>query len=216
MTNPRRNRERKAARRPPFRDPRPVILIVCEGENTEREYFEGFWHAARNPRVQIHISRKHGVPKTLVEAAKELKKEAQNRAKKQDDENLAIDSVWCVRDVDEHPNLPDAKQMARDNEIYMAISNPCFELWLLLHFRESPGMQHRDKVRQLLKGCVPQYDKHVDYQVYSAGYSQAVIRAQRLDQSAASDGESGRNPTTGVYKLTELIRGERVGESFQE
>jgi hypothetical protein len=216
MTKPRRDRERKAARRLPFRDPRPVILIVCEGKNTEPQYFRGFWQSARNPRVRIFIPPKHGVPKTLVEVAKQLKKDAQTDAKKQNDENLAVDSIWCVCDVDDHPNLPDVKQMARDNGIHLAISNPCIELWLLLHFRESPGMQHRDKVRQLLKGYVPEYDKHVEYETYAGGYPQAVIRASRLDETAESAADSGRNPTTGVYKLTELIRGEPLEEPRQE
>ena len=38
---------RRPGRRSPFREPRPIILIVCEGERTEREYFEGFARACR-------------------------------------------------------------------------------------------------------------------------------------------------------------------------
>ncbi len=38
----RRDRDRRPGRRAPFREPKPVILIVCEGERTEPEYFEGF------------------------------------------------------------------------------------------------------------------------------------------------------------------------------
>jgi len=38
------------------------------------------------------------------------------------------------------------------------------------------------------------------------GYPDAVRRAQQLDADAVSLGEPGRNPTTGVYRLTELIR----------
>ena len=53
---------------------------------------------------------------------------------------------------------------------------------------------------------MPKYDKHVDYATYSAGYQQAVMRAKRMDESAESDNDPDRNPTTGVYKLTELIR----------
>src|SRR5271170_1792665 len=37
-----RDRSRRDARRPAFRDPRPVILIVSEGKSTEPEYFEQF------------------------------------------------------------------------------------------------------------------------------------------------------------------------------
>jgi hypothetical protein len=46
------------------------------------------------------------------------------------------DEVWCVFDVDEHPKLAEARDQANANGIQLAVSNPCFELWLLLHFQE--------------------------------------------------------------------------------
>ncbi len=67
-------------------------------------------------------------------------------------------------------------------------------------------MQTRHKVHQLLRSNVPGYDKNVDYSTYENGYVNAVKRADRMDKSAESDGDPGRNPTTGVYKLTERIR----------
>lgn len=208
MAIQRRDRARRPGRRPPFRDPKPIILIVCEGEITEPEYFEGFWRACQNPRVTVKIADDHGVPKTLVEIAKELKNEALARAKQECDDNLAFDSVWCVYDVDDHPNLHEAREMAAKNGIELAISNPCFELWLLLHFRDNPGMQHRDKLAQLLKKFDPAYDKHVDYATYEAGYEDAVTHARRMNQSAENRGDFGGNPSTRVYLLTEQIRGD--------
>jgi len=203
-----RNRNRRQGRRLPFRDPKPTILVVTEGMRTEPEYLHGFVSACHNPRVTIQIAPEHGVPRTLVEIAKRRKKEAEEDADREKDDNLAFNSVWCVFDVDEHPRVADAREMARDNGIDLAISNPCFELWLLLHVRESPGMQDRAKIKTMLTQHVPEYDKHVDYAMYSTGYEQAAMRAKRMDESAGSAGESGRNPTTGVYKLTELIRTE--------
>jgi hypothetical protein len=61
-------------------------------------------------------------------------------------------------------------------------------------------------MKKKLEKHVPQYDKHVDYTTYAAGYSQAVARAKKMDQDAAEAHEPHRNPTTGVYELTELIR----------
>ena len=148
-----------------------------------------------------------------MEVAKQLKQEAQDDAHRERDDNLAYDAVWCACDVDDHPNLANARQMARDNDIRLAVSNPCFELWLLLHFRESPGMQHRDRLQQMLVQHVREYDKQVEFKTYSMGYPQAAVRARRLDEAAASDGEPGRNPTTNVYELTELICDETSDES---
>jgi len=202
-----RNRERREGRRPAFRDPKPTILVISEGDATEPEYLHGFRDACRNPRVTIEVANEHGVPMTLVRIAKEYKEEASIRAAREKDENLAYDSVWCVFDIDDHPDIGAAKEMARDNDIRLAISNPCIELWLLLHFRENPGMQSRATMKKKLKEYVPQYDKHVDNALYAAGYPQAVARASKMDKDAKDAGEPHRNPTTGVHELTELIRG---------
>ena len=122
MPSSRRNRPRKRARPEAFRDPKPVILVVCEGEITEPQYLDGFSRACRNSRVRIRIATQHGVPRTLVETAKRYKREAELEAKRKRDDNLSFDAVWCVFDVDEHPGVPDAAQMARDNGIELAIS----------------------------------------------------------------------------------------------
>ncbi len=199
------NRHRKPGRREPFRDPRPIMLIVCEGEITERQYFEQFAHQHRNSRVRVKVAEETGVPLSLVQVAKRYMHGAAREAIRQHDENLAIDSVWCVFDIDEHPNVPEAKQTARDSGIRVAVSNPCFELWLLLHLRESPGMQHRHHMQRELKSHITDYDKHVNLEYYMNGYNHAVARAKRLDDLARAMGTPGCNPTTNVYELTEII-----------
>jgi hypothetical protein len=200
------NRERRPARRPPYKDSKPVILVVTEGKVTEPEYLDGFARATKNPRVRIEVRGGVGVPRTIVEFAKTLKKEAEQRARREKDENLRYDEVWCVFDIDQHPNIPDARQMARDNGIELAISNPCFELWLWLHFADQPGMQDRHDLQSMMKQHLPNCDKHVHYSDYSAGYDVAHGRASRLDADAEADNDEGRNPTTGVWRLTESIR----------
>jgi RloB-like protein len=206
VTSNRRNRQRRPGRGAPRLSPKPRLLVFCEGENTEPQYIDAFRKWCRNPRVDVEISKEQGVPLTLVRAAKKRKVQAEKEASKAGDDNIAYDEVWCVFDVDEHPNLNDAQQMASANDIKLAISNPCFELWLLLHFRENPGMQHRHHVQSMVAEFVADYDKHVDFELFKAGYTDAVVRAKRLDDQASADGEAGRNPTTGVYQLTESIR----------
>ena len=199
------NRKRRPARPKPFKDPKPVILIVTEGEVTEPEYLNGFARATKNPRVRIEVRGGVGVPKTIVEFAKDRKIEAEEQARGAKDDNLRYDKVWCVFDFDEHPNIPDAKQMARDNGMELAMSNPCFELWLWLHFADQPGMQDRRDLKRMMKQHIPNYNKHVDYLDYAAGYDAAHRRASRLDENAKLDDDEGRNPTTGVWRLTESI-----------
>jgi hypothetical protein len=82
MSQSLRNRDRKPGRRQPYRDPRPIILIVCEGKNTEPQDLEGFWKACHNPRVRIEPVPGSGVPLTLVKVARDRKRSAEKDAKR--------------------------------------------------------------------------------------------------------------------------------------
>jgi hypothetical protein len=202
-----RNRARRPARSQPFLEPKPTILVVSEGEVTEPEYLYGFIQFVKNPRVDVEVLGVGGAPRTLVESAKDRKKANEKRALRERDDNLRYDQVWCVFDIDEHPNpnVADAKQMAQDNGIHLAISNPCIELWLWLHFADQPGMRHRHELQKMVKQHIPGYDKHIDFQDCRQGYGDAVRRAKRLDDDAQQDDEEGRNPSTGFWRLTEEI-----------
>src|SRR5262249_27212226 len=115
------------------------------------------------------------------------------------------DEVWCVYDVDSHPKLADAFQQARDNGIELAISNPCFELWLLLHFREQTAHIERHKVGAMLRTHLRGYKKRADFNKLKEGYADAVNREKGLTSRCEQNGAAGANPSTGVYKLTERI-----------
>jgi hypothetical protein len=147
---------------------------------------------------------------TVVTIARDRKKAAETEAVKEEDDNLKYDSVWAVFDVDDHPRIPDAIQMARDNSIELAISNPAFELWLLLHFRDQPGMKGRAEVRKLLDGYKKDYDKKVNFADYKDGYEAAVKRAEPLGVCNLKTCQPGPNPSTGAHVLTESIRTEQA------
>jgi hypothetical protein len=193
-------------RRGPRREPKRRILIVCEGGVTEAGYFKDLRAAFRNPLVAVEIDDEGGVPKTLVERAAAKKREAERDAKSRRDEFLTYDEVWCVFDVDEHPHLHDARQQARDNEIDLAVSNPCFELWALLHFQNHTAHIERRDARHRLKRHLPDYEKALPFAQLHPTYSEAVRRAQELDRRREDADDSGGNPSTGVYRLTERIR----------
>ncbi len=95
--------------------------------------------------------------------------------------------------------------MATDNGFRLAVSNPCVELWILLHFRDSPGAQHRHPLQRMLKAYIAGYDKGLDFADLVGGIDEATARARRLDDDAAAMDEAGRTPTTGFYLLTESI-----------
>jgi hypothetical protein len=198
-------------RRASTRDPKRRILIVCEGEATEPGYFKAFQHEVRNRLVHVEVSTETGVPRTVVEIARRLKNEAEVAAKQQHDQNLRWDEVWGVFDVDAHPKLDEARELAKAHAIELAISNPCFELWALLHFQDQRAHIERHKARAALQCYLRGYDKVLDFRAMAPGYPDAARRALELDREAERHNKPGCNPTTGVYRLTESIRREFRG-----
>ncbi len=164
-----------------------------------------FQREARNPRVHVAVAKETGVPLTVVQDAIRLRQAANDEAKRQRDDNLRWDEVWGVFDVDDHPNLAQAINLAADNEVEVAISNPCFELWALLHFQDQRAHIERAKLRQALQRHLPGYDKTLDFARMHPGYPEALRRAAELGREADRAGDPGRNPTTGVPRLTASI-----------
>ncbi|MEV6606321.1 RloB family protein [Kutzneria sp. NPDC051319] len=99
------------------------ILIVCGGTRTELDYFEGLTRARGNPAVQFTILGKGIAPDQLVRHAKRVPGDH--------------DEIWCVVDTDEF-DIAKAARLADELGVRLVVSNPCFELWLLLHFVGSP------------------------------------------------------------------------------
>jgi RloB-like protein len=190
-------------RRRPFREVKRRILIVCEGIVTERHYFNDLRIQTRS-LVDLQIEP-GGTPKTLVERAVDLKKVAANDARRAKDENLKFDAVWCVFDVDVHPFLAEAQQQARDNGIMAAVSNPYFELWVLLHFQDQRAHIERHEAQRLCRHYMPRYEKRLPVETLMATYADAVRRSEELDQWQHTRDADGSNPSTGVHKLTEEI-----------
>ena len=101
---------------------------------------------------------------------------------------------------------------ARDAGINVAVSNPCFELWLVLHvedqWTEIAGhrIQRRARELGLLDGkSIPKAARPrlVD------GYEGAKRRARALDTKHEEEVRApGANPSSGVWQLIESIRGD--------
>jgi hypothetical protein len=191
-------------RRRSFREPRARFLIVCEGKVTEPAYFTDI---RRTERGIIQLEIVHGgTPKSVVERAVEMKKESEREARRRKDENLRFDSVWYVFDVDEHPFVPESKQQAKAHAINLAVSNPCFELWFLLHFQDQTAHIERQTVQRLCREHMPDYQKTPPCDVLRPLQNGAIQRAIRLGTWQESRGNAGGNPSTGVYSLVQQIQ----------
>jgi len=203
----RRNRVARPPRREPVTAARRRLLVVCEGEVTEKQYLEEFKRWKNSPDVDIRIFGPAGDPVTLVQKAIELRDAAAATARSQGDVNADYDEVWCCFDVDLFgPRVAPARDQAKANGLRLAMSNPCFELWLLLHLRDSPGARGHHGMQDVWRELQPDVDdKHIDFDALKDGYEAAVRRAEKLEADAAAAGEPNREPTTEVFHLTNSI-----------
>ncbi len=206
MVSKGRRAERALARRPPRVAPRPKILVVCEGISTEPRYFKDLIRDFRVSLVEIVVDDRGGVPKTLVERAVEEKRKSELLARRTGDSSLKYEEIWCVYDVDEHPKLQDARQQAEAHGIRIAVSNPCFELWFLLHFRDQSAHIEREAASRTCAEHMRGYVKLATYKELAPHFELAVSRAVALEARHLENGNPGTNPSTGVVHLASRLR----------
>ena len=186
-------RENAQHRRPSRRRSRPLILVVCGAERTEPQYFAGLRDSLNSRAVDIVINLQSKAPAQVVEHAAAFARHSPRD----------FDEIWCVVDVDEF-DLDSTIRTARRSGIKLAVSNPCFELWLLLHHEDCrtslPGFK---SALGRLQKYVPNYDKaRLDFAFFTSGVPKAVIRAKALDPSGI---QYKRNPSTGMWRLVEKM-----------
>lgn len=185
------------------------ILISCEGEKTEYGYFEDIRKSLRmEPNKIIVLKPEASDPLGIVKQA--LEERTYRQQEKEWDED---DMAWAVFDGDEHKansieNWHQALRVAQEEDIHLAISNPNFEYWYLLHYQDQTGYLTRQQAKRLLKNHVPKYEKYdVFYQEELQLRTEAAIsRAKQVvNQALANALEPYSNPCTHVWELVELI-----------
>lgn len=194
-----------------FRTPRKTLLVLCEGERSEPEYIYALSreHDVREVaavRIVLDADSYGSAPMTLVRRAVELRK----RTAKENDE---VDEVWCVFDVEwpgtsaHHPNLREAVQLALANDVHLAVSNPSFELWLILHFRDCHKFLDNAEAEQMRAQCDGSKNKGVDGSIYMPRRRDAILRAAWLETKHDGDGTAfpNNNPSSGMHRLLESV-----------
>ena len=148
-----------------------------------------------------------GGPIQLVERAVETQRTEAREAKKE--RGRAHDQIWCVFDRDEHPNFTEAVSLAHDHGINLAVSNPCLELWFLLHFEDQTAHIERGEAQDRAEGLL-HCSKILSESALSAlaeRYDDAKARAVKLDEKhSGDDSPPGANPSSGMWRLIDAIR----------
>jgi hypothetical protein len=199
---------RSLTRKIATRKPRKTLVVFCEGVRTEPEYLDAL---KRQPwvrdvaAVDLRVETRHGgsVPRTLVALASKARKRAIV-------EEAEIDEFWCVFDVEwpkNHPGLEEAIQQARANGIELAVTNPCFELWLILHFKDHSAWIENSEALRLRRRLDGSSDKGLEATKYMPFIADAVRRAVGLDQRHLRDGTvfPRDNPSSGMHRLVATV-----------
>jgi hypothetical protein len=178
------------------------ILIVCEGEKTEPNYFKKF---PENPFVydDIDVHGKGYNTVSLVTEAIRLKNEAIQK------KNPYIET-WCVFDRDDFPieSFTNAIKLAEKNQIKCAYSVEAFELWYMLHFyyydTALSRKQYREKLSELLGKPYMKNDTEM-FEILRKRQSRAIQNAQRLYNKQYKMPIKDQNPVTTVFRLVNRL-----------
>ncbi|MDQ2731040.1 MAG: RloB family protein [Armatimonadota bacterium] len=193
------------------RDARPVVLIACEGTETEPIYFRAIFSELKLLRERLIFAPHQGPhPRSVVKAAVQ----ARGILRAAKEWNDQIDHAWAVIDCDEHRQQSrkrwnDAVETARQQNIFLAVSNPSFELWYLLHYQDQSANLEREEARRLLKKYLPDYDKPDRlYPTPLKELTEAAIQRAKVLEDHAREQALGEytNPSTGVWKLVLNLR----------
>ncbi len=187
------------------------VLIVCEGEKTEPNYFDGLKDHFELNSANIEVTGDCGSsPKSIVEHAKQ-------RYREERDAGDSFDKVYCVFDKDTHESYQQALETIRaakpKNTFFATTSVPCFEYWLLLHFihttapyqstgRKSAGALVMDELLTYMpnykKGDKTIFDQLIDQLPQAMSFSE-----QSLNEAETTGTD---NPSTKVHKLIEYLQ----------
>lgn len=198
------NQSRNRRIRPDRSRPRKTIIrVLAEGKVTETNYIDVLKQKYRGSiEIEVMKGDAGSSPKILVSLAR-------NYRKRQDKNNPEFDEIWCIFDVDQHPNLESAIHEARDSNINIAISNPCFELWLVLHCQDQTSHINRRDIQKMAKRLGILKGKHLSEDganIVRENYEEAKSRAQRLEKRHIGDNsEPWANPSSQMWKFVDRL-----------
>lgn len=214
---------KERGRRQAVRAIRRYILIICEGEKTEPNYFEAF--KGDLPKgvldsVNIDIDGTGKNTLSLIEEA------IRYRRRREKELGRDYDQTWAVFDRDSFPpqNFNNAIFKAREAmpEIHAAWSNEAFELWYLLHFEFYQSALSRDQYKQKLEDNIAKrsgqpfaYRKN-DQRLYDllkeyGDVERAIKWATQLEDEHDGENFAEHNPCTKVHRLVQVLLALKVG-----
>lgn len=176
-------------------EPRQRFLVVCEGEQTEPNYFLAF----RVTGLELKVIGAGDNTKNLVSIADNLRARSD------------YDQVWVVFDRDSFPpaHFNEAIQRASARGIRVAYSNEAFELGYILHFDYLQAGVERSRYMSMLTERMGREYRKNDRDIFDLllPYQETAIKnATRLASSYDPLRPEQANPSTSVHLLVTELR----------
>jgi len=191
-----------------------LIVIACEGYSTEVKYFEELKSrpAVCSSRIHVEIILReepgHSAPEYVLQEVDNKRKELDLRAE---------DEVWILIDFDrwKEKKIASIAKQALQKGYLLALSNPCFEAWLLLHWIPEKAINPAELEDLRKKGCAAvagkireirgHYNKELnDASEYMEHVKRAIVNARSLDINP--DDRWPHSFGSRVYLLCERIK----------
>lgn len=189
----------------------PNYLIVCEGKETEPNYFNGL-KQKMNEKFGDRINILPGIQikgtGLNTESLVKYTKQYINTSSK------VYGQVWVVFDKDDYSD-EQFNNAIKLNEYNSAWSNPNFEIWLLSHFKKvSTPITKNDALKELKKefennklGNYSKNDKEIFKKATNDRSLETAIKngKELYEQFTSTSFNASKNPCTTVFMLVENL-----------
>jgi hypothetical protein len=180
---------------------RPVFIIATEGKKTEPDYFRmGIFRSRERPvRVKVLGSGSGSSPQAVLNR---MRKHLRSYQRKEGDE------AWLVVDKDQW-EVKDLEVLYAWSQFdaykNLAVSNPQFEYWLLLHFEDGNKINNKDECLSRLKRYIFDYDKsNIPIDKFTVTRVKGAIKRAKSKDSPPCTKWPIKTGTT-VYRIVEKI-----------
>ena len=157
----------------------------------------------QNSRIKLCIVPSKDGKSSPIHVLENLEEEVEKYDLKQGDQ------LWIVIDTDrwifETQIKPLLNARIKKFPVHTAVSNPCFELFLFLHFSPMPTTPVKDSrtMEKMLRSSLGQYSKsNLEEATYAPHIHNAIQEAEKTEYGSNS---LPQNPGTDVGKLIKII-----------
>lgn len=168
---------------------RKIALVICEGE-TEVGYLNLIKKWYKSPvRIVSHIEGTRITQALVDKHTRELKISSYDKV-----------DTFLMYDMD----VPVITEKLMSCKAELLLSNPCFEIWLLLHAKDQRSALSTDAVIKELKKSAPIWN---NYNKSAYSDTQKTYLKEHLEEAVnrAKLLKDFQNPSSRIYKLLEIL-----------